>query len=534
MVLDDQNNGKISSVTEEPGNNEAPADIERAVSRTGYGKFNVLLLLAALPVGWAGTFDTTTGAFILASAECDLGLTFFRKGVLVASPYIGTLLTWFVWDYLTPYTGVRNLFVLALLADSFLNVFSTGLDSYYAFILVKFLSGILAGGPLAMVMPYLAEFHSAKYKPRFSTWAGLLFALGNVVPAVLGFTILTIPWDVDILGKSYDAWRVYLLICSIVPVLGLITASALPESPSHLIRIGRVEQAYRLLRRMYSMNTGNPADTFPIKALLASGNARMSRPFRKVASEKIRQAWYNTKLLFSASYLPAVSFLIFLQFGSMLGFNTMRLWVPHLFTILNNFDGESRATTEQAPTICEMLNHGAAFPIRQYKNCSNFDDICIPWTIRPAIYQNSSIIATSAVLFSLLAGMITTTRLRKRIVMLTGFLISVVSSFGINWAQSPPYMLTLAAAIIVTTRIAGNIVTAVNVDVIPLPLRPTSITLLAQVGNAAAILGNMIFSALLGTECLLAFFGLGCFFSACFCVSCFQPKPVRVSGKELA
>lgn len=53
----------------------------------------------------------------------------------------------------------------------------------------------------------------------------------------------------------------------------------------------------------------------------------------------------------------------------------------------------------------------------------------------------------------------------------TAFLISVASSFGINWAQSPPYMLTLAAAVIVTTRIAGNIVTAVNVDVIPVPLR---------------------------------------------------------------
>jgi len=57
------------------------------------------------------------------------------------------------------------------------------------------------------------------------------------------------------------------------------------------------------------------------------------------------------------------------------------------------------------------------------------------------------------------------------LVAVTAFLISVASSFGINWAQSPPYMLTLAAAVIVTTRIAGNIVSAVNADVIPVPLR---------------------------------------------------------------
>jgi hypothetical protein len=57
------------------------------------------------------------------------------------------------------------------------------------------------------------------------------------------------------------------------------------------------------------------------------------------------------------------------------------------------------------------------------------------------------------------------------LVAVTAFLISMASSFGINWAQSPPYMLTLAAAVIVTTRIAGNIVSAVNADVIPVPLR---------------------------------------------------------------
>lgn len=56
-------------------------------------------------------------------------------------------------------------------------------------------------------------------------------------------------------------------------------------------------------------------------------------------------------------------------------------------------------------------------------------------------------------------------------VVVAAFFISVISSFGINWAQSTPYMLTLAAAIIVTTRITGNIVTAMNIDIIPIPLR---------------------------------------------------------------
>jgi hypothetical protein len=50
----------------------------------------VLLLLATLPIAWSAVFDTTSGAFILASAECDFQLTFLRKGMLVAFPYVGT------------------------------------------------------------------------------------------------------------------------------------------------------------------------------------------------------------------------------------------------------------------------------------------------------------------------------------------------------------------------------------------------------------------------------------------------------------
>jgi len=56
-------------------------------------------------------------------------------------------------------------------------------------------------------------------------------------------------------------------------------------------------------------------------------------------------------------------------------FNTMRLWVPHLFIILNNFDAENW-TEERQPTICEMLDRRVTLPARRYLNYSNFDDTC--------------------------------------------------------------------------------------------------------------------------------------------------------------
>ncbi|XP_018365227.1 PREDICTED: uncharacterized protein LOC108762649 isoform X2 [Trachymyrmex cornetzi] len=503
-----------------------PADFDTAISTTGYGLFNVLLLLAVLPIAWTVVFDTTSGGFILASAEYDFELTLFRKGMLVAFPYIGMTTTAFIWDYITPYISMKILFIFALLGDSILNIVSSGVRSFYIYLLIKFISGIFVGGPLAMVMTYLTEFHSATYKPRFTTWTGFLFAIANIIPAVTGFAILPLDWHIDILGQDYDAWRIYLLICSIPPVVGLVTATMLPESPKYLMATGRSDAALKLLRRMYCMNTRQPADTFPIKALFVRQKTQLARPMLKESLERMRISLYNTKMLL-ASHLPAVCFVSFLQFGSMLGFHIMRLWVPQLFIIVSNFDEENWTPKERQPTFCELLDPHVTLPGRQYLNYSNFDDVFFKWTIYPVIYLNSTIIASSAVIFSFLAGFIMTTKLRKQIIMITALLISVASSFGINWAQSPPYMLTLASAVIVTTRIAGNIVTAVNVDVIPVPLRDTSINILTSIGNVAAIVGNLIFSALLETECLTAFIGMGCFFSVCLCISLFFPQSVK-------
>ncbi|XP_026672973.1 synaptic vesicle glycoprotein 2C-like isoform X2 [Ceratina calcarata] len=508
---------------------DGAADIERALTETGYGKFNVFLLVAALPVAWAGIFDTTTTAFFLASAECELDLTFIRKGVLVSIPFIAMTLTSFLWDHVTPYVGKRNLFVLGLLADSILNIFSTSVDSYYVMLLIKFLSGILAGGPFSMVAAYLSEFHATKYKANFTRWGGFAMNVAIVFPAIIAFLITPLTFVVNVFDRRYSAWRVYLLLCSIVHVVGLVTASTLPQSPKFLLEIGKPNEALKLLGKMYCINLGKPADTFPIKRLLIWKDLPLSQPsLFKANADKLRLACYNTKLLFSSPYLHAVAFLNFLQFGSMLGFHTMRLWVPHMFIILNNFDNE-RWNKDRAPTMCEMLDRRNTIPARDYLDCPGFDSICIQWTIRATVYQNSAIIASSAVVFSFLAGIITTTKFRRKLIMAAAFFLSVVSSFGMNWAQSAPYMLTLASAIIVTMRITGNIVTAVNVDVIPIPLRSTSLNMLTAVGNVGAIVGNFAFSALLDVDCLVGFMGIGGLLFVCFCASFFHPQSVRGS-----
>lgn len=72
-----------------PTKDDEGADFEEAIAKTGYGKFNYVVLLIALPCCMSNVYDTTTMSIILPSAECDLNLTLQDKGMLNAITYMG-------------------------------------------------------------------------------------------------------------------------------------------------------------------------------------------------------------------------------------------------------------------------------------------------------------------------------------------------------------------------------------------------------------------------------------------------------------
>lgn len=258
----------------------------------------------------------------------------------------------------------------------------------------------------------------------------------------------------------------------------------LPQSPKYLVQIGKPEEALRLLRRIYSVNKRKPADTFPVRRSFVTSlrslrllpfpdktasrvGARVPIPplllrgeFRKDTTRLLQRQTITLVAALvrrSVSRLSpirqhaGVSFLLATARSNPLPFatrclfrsprfNTMRLWVPYLFTILNNFDYETW-TKDRSPTICEMLDRRMSVPAREYLNCPEFENICtgvrtrvcrdhggrqtiaysepliLQWTISGKVYENSAIIAFSAVFFSFLVGTISTSTLRKRTIL---------------------------------------------------------------------------------------------------------------------
>lgn len=74
---------------DEKSEESGPADFERAIINSGYGRFNYLLLLAVLPASFSSIFSSSAISYVLPSAECDLGLTMFDKGLLNSMTFAG-------------------------------------------------------------------------------------------------------------------------------------------------------------------------------------------------------------------------------------------------------------------------------------------------------------------------------------------------------------------------------------------------------------------------------------------------------------
>ncbi len=55
------------------------------------------------------------------------------------------------------------------------------------------------------------------------------------------------------------------MVSALIPLTGfMIAIFVLYESPAYLIRAGRTEEAFRIVRFIYSMNMGKPKESFPV------------------------------------------------------------------------------------------------------------------------------------------------------------------------------------------------------------------------------------------------------------------------------
>uniref|UniRef100_A0A1Q3FPY0 Putative synaptic vesicle protein sv2 n=1 Tax=Culex tarsalis TaxID=7177 RepID=A0A1Q3FPY0_CULTA len=525
-----------------------PADFETAIAATGYGRFNYLLLLVAMPCCIGTVFETTTMSYVLPSAECDLRLSLVDKGTLNAVTYGGMITSAFFWGFLSDTYGRKRLLVYGFLLDATFNVLCATSQSVLAIMIFKFMGGFIICGPFAVLMAYLSEFHSLQHRSRVMMMVGIFYSIANVLLPSLAWAIIPQSgWDFTLLdGKlAIHSWQIFLAVCCLPSLLSGACCMFFPESPKFLMAKGRNEQAMAVFRTLYALNTGRTREDYPIKELVDETAIKADGSVQKDQKEVLQKAPKISGLhsfqdqmrsMFGKTHLKNSLMAYSIQFGILFGLNTFRLWVPQLFTIIQEYELDP-TTFATDGSLCDMLaykvNKSAVLQesdrlyvaVAPASPLDTEELVCQP-TTQGDIYLNPLIIGCVGV-GAYLVTTVLINAIGNRNLLVYGLLTSGCCGLLLYWSKSSAIVLVLSATYITIASISSTGLVGSVVAMFPTSMRTMVVSLTMMFGRTGSIIGNVLFPHLMALGCWPPFLMIGSIHIVVALISTTLPRTIK-------
>ncbi|XP_012543136.1 synaptic vesicle glycoprotein 2B isoform X2 [Monomorium pharaonis] len=462
-------------------------------------------------------------SMILASAECDLKLSLFDKGLLNAMIYVGMVLSGVVWGFLADVRGRKKIIVYGYMADGICNVLTGFSQNFGTLVFFKFLSGLIVCGPYATLMAYCAEFYGANDRAKIPILVGFSVSFGCVVNAALAWLVVPQPWSIVLWDGAfvYNSWRIYLSLCGVSTLIGVICLSFFPESPKFLMSQNRNEDALEVFKKIYSVNTGLPEDNCPIRNLSDVNNTTVQQSnCQNSAKASLKSGIQQMKPIFFKPYLSLILLFVTIQFCLMLCMNTLRLWQPQLFATIDNFYSLNMNVTN--PTFCEILDISMSISANKTVTLEEISS-CEIIMVADSMYRDTVIVAITTSIFILSASFLVNF-MQHRYLLLVGFGCSLLCLIALIWSSNTLTTLILTCLYIGLFGKTFNVVVGATVLLFPTSLRAMAVSMQMIVGRMGVIVGNLLFPVLLECGCIAPIINLAGFILLCMILTCFIPS----------
>ncbi|KAF7285169.1 hypothetical protein GWI33_011708 [Rhynchophorus ferrugineus] len=496
-----------------------PATFEEAITETKFGKFNIVLALLAIPASLCVVFDTSTMSYTFVAAQCDLELSLSDKGLLNAVTYGGMITSAVIWGFLFDVLGRKRLLVIGFLIDSIF-VFTSSLTQNIALLLVtKYLQGFIINGPFAALSSYMSEFHSAKYRPNCQLIIGSCNSFGTVLLPMIAWGILPNTIDFSIFNYNFHSWNIFLLITGLPAFITGLMFILLPESPKFLMSRGENDKALEVFRKVYSINTGQPKDTYPIRKLVDETKLKANNQHggqvtaQRSTVQTLKEGFRQIKPLFFPPYLLKVILTCAIMLFIVMGLNMLRLWLPQIFQTITDYQVAHNGSTASLCTMLEIITPS--------NNASS--DECVVNTDNSTVYINSIIVGCTAICGYVVAGSVI--RLIGKKKMVVGVqCMTAAACVGMYFSKQPVTALISASLFMAAGSLSNNVMISIVVDLFPTTLRTLAIALGMMIGRCGAMMGNFIFPYLLESGCEPPFFVVSGFMLAAAALSLTLPN----------
>lgn len=498
----------MPNVTVNTGNANAVHQTEEnvaqdAVDETGFGKFNIKVMIICSLIFLNVAFSVTSIGFILPSAACDFKMTTADKGQLSAAPMIGMLCGSYVWGCYAAMKGRKSSLLFSLFLHGGSEFLASVMPFYWVFLSLKFVSGAAMNGQTAVVFMYLGEFQPTVHRDRMLSWMETAWVSGILVLAGVAWLIIPTNVEIDAWGFVFHSWNLFVLICAMLPLIIGAWLIWFPETPKYLAETGQNDRMIKVLMRMYAENTGNPPKEY-ITRLKNSGNSSLVGFVNRAthASDKqqtderslrtmVKQIIGDTILVVKPPYLIRTILICLISCLIMSSYYTLTLWLPELFHRYANF--EMNFPNESA-TVCTLTR-----TINVTTNDEFGADNC--GTVQQSVFVNTFILGVSCIpagiLLPVLIGFV-----GYKYLLVAATIIPGIVTVGLFLVSNSTQNLILTCIFESITSVSISIVYCLLVDLYPTNLRAMASGLAACLSRAGAIIGNLMIGFLIDEHCV--------------------------------
>ncbi|XP_037077922.1 synaptic vesicle glycoprotein 2C-like [Pollicipes pollicipes] len=458
------------------------ADYDAALSAIGFGRFHWWLLIT---IGWANAADAVEllcVSSLLPAAECDLHMTPEQKGYLSSSAFVGLMIGGYVWGGLGDAIGRKATLISALLFNALFGALSSVMQTYWPFLVCRFLSGVGVGGATPLVFSYFSEFSPKEYRGRMISFVSYFWIIGNVVVAAMAWIV--IPRHIGYISSSfkYDSWRIFVLLSTMPSFLSGLALTRFPRSAQYLLSKGRNEEALEILRSVYRFN-GGKVDDYPISRLeIVDCEESRNRSLLEVVVSVIR----STGQLFTTCLRPTL-IMMGINFCIQFGYYGLWVWFPELFNRLEQYHEQYPGSSA---SVCSIIDAAVA---------SNATDPCASAADVTA-YQDEFIVAVAPMVLNVWT-IVHMDRLGRKFFLVFGMCLSGVSVFLIYVVKESWQNLVLSCLFGSVSNLSFCAINCVSAELFPTHLRSTAIAVQMVVARVGAILGTSAFGQLLYINC---------------------------------
>ena len=290
-------------VSSERGSTQNSAGIVARIERLPFTRFHVKARIFVGTATFFDAFDALSIAYVLPVLIPLWKLKPSGVGALISIGYLGQLIGALLLGWLAESRGRK---LSLLLSVSILSVFSllSALSwSYASLASFRFLQGVGLGGEVPVAASYISEISKAKGRGRFVLLYELIFPLGLMSAALVGW------WVVPHWG-----WRALLLLGALPGPLIVPLRWMLPESPRWLANRGRIAEADKILQQLEAEAGGArelPAVEATNETSRAERTTRVAELFQGIYLRRTLVVWVLWFAAYFATYgiatwLPAI------------------------------------------------------------------------------------------------------------------------------------------------------------------------------------------------------------------------------------